>query len=112
MGIEKKKIVRVNRATSKGTRQISPSTNLPLATAQLIPTYALREAMEECMERDMQEGRVDPACLEITQQELGAGSFGRVWAGWPRHGRTRLRVAVKRVDMPGAEQEAVESSAS
>ena len=89
-------------------RQTSPNTNLALATAQLIPNHALRKAMEECMERDVQEGRVDPACLEITQQELGAGSFGRVWAGWLRIGRTRVRVAVKRVDMPGAEQEAVE----
>ena len=90
------------------TRQTSPNTNLPLASAQLLPNHALRRAIEECMERDVQEGRVDPACLEITQQELGAGSFGRVWAGWLRLGRTRLRVAVKRVDMPGAEQEAVE----
>ena len=89
-------------------RQTSPNTNLALATAQLIPNHALRKAMEECMERDVQEGRVDPACLEITQQELGAGSFGRVLAGWLRIGRTRVRVAVKRVDMPGAEQEAVE----
>ena len=73
------------------TRQTSPNTNLPLASAQLLHNHALRKAMEECMERDVQEGRVDPACLEITQQELGAGSFGRVWAGWLRLGRTGWR---------------------
>ena len=81
----------------------SPLTNVPLASAELLPNHALRNAIEQSIHQ------VDAASLEVTGQVLGESTFGRVRAGWLRVGRNRrLPVAVKTIDMPGSEQEAVE----
>ena len=44
-------------------RQISPLTNMRLASTQLLPNHALKRAIEECMNDALNE--VDPAMLEI-----------------------------------------------
>ena len=59
-------------------RQTSPLTNMRLASTQLLPNHALKRAIEECMNDALNE--VDPARLEITEQVLGEGNFGRVHA--------------------------------
>ena len=84
-------------------RQTSPLTNIRLASTQLLPNHALKRAIEECIDE------VDPAKLEITDQVLGEGNFGCVFAGWLLNGHApRVKVAVKRTNRQGAEREAVE----
>ena len=60
--------------------QTSPLTNVPLASAELLPNHALRNAIEQSIHQ------VDAASLEVTGQVLGESTFGRVRAGWLRVG--------------------------
>jgi len=75
------------------TRHTSPLTNEELASTQLLPNHRLRQAIEEW--RKQQPMAIDPDRLEVSEELLGEGSFGRVLAGTLRIGRRVLPVAVK-----------------
>ena len=75
------------------TKNTSPCTGAPLHTAVLVPNVALRNAIAEW--RAMQPMAIDPERLSLTEELIGEGSFGQVFAGvLTTHGREQ-RVAVK-----------------
>ena len=82
----------------------SPCTNEALESDLLVPNHALRKAIENSID-----GRPIPLLpdrLEVSEELLGEGSFGRVLAGRLRNGhRTELRVAVKTLPAMTREQE-------
>jgi len=58
-----------------GTRT-SPLTGAALPSAHLTPNVALRQAIAEWSEKLPM--ALDPGCLELTEELVGVGSFGRV----------------------------------
>jgi serine/threonine protein kinase len=86
------------------SRQTSPLTNERLESTQLLPNHTLRNAIEEW--RGKQPLYIDPRRVQVTEEVLGQGSFGRVVAGTLNIGGRRvIRVAVKSMpDMTVAEE--------
>jgi len=75
------------------TNNTSPFTRAPLHTTALVPNVALRNAIAEW--RAVQPMAIDPERLSLTEELIGEGSFGKVFAGvLTTHGREQ-RVAVK-----------------
>jgi hypothetical protein len=75
------------------TNNTSPFTRAPLHTTALVPNVALRNAIAEW--RAIQPMAIDPELLSLTEELIGEGSFGQVFAGvLTTHGREQ-RVAVK-----------------
>ena len=87
----------------------SPRTNERLASDQVFPNHNLRKAIEQ--HRDEQRTpattmRINPDRLEVSEELLGEGSFGRVFAGTLRNRRRgELRVAVKILPAMNRDQE-------
>jgi hypothetical protein len=82
----------------------SPMTNLRLDDRSLIPNIHLRWAIEEWRER--RPLAFDPSHLTLTDQLLGEGSFGVVYAGTlATRGERRAQVAVKVLPALTAEKE-------
>lgn len=88
------------------TNPTSPKTNERLSSTQLVPNFAVRQAMDEMRQR--QPMAIDPGRLRLSEPEelLGEGSYGRVVAGELSMGRSRkVRVAVKKLPVMNAQAE-------
>ena len=87
----------------------SPLTNEQLASDQVLPNHNLRKAIEQHRDEQRMPATtmaIDPARLEVSEELLGEGSFGRVFAGTLRNRRRgELRVAIKTLPAMNRDQE-------